>query len=353
MLEKDLVLSDVFSQNAMAAFQRLHRPVALRPLCDWPSCDRHRLVGPYCKRHARMHDSSCEPAPSPSVGSGGAARSQLKRALPQVHEPEARGGKATLDDFEDALVETFVLEGMTLQCPSCGAWNFPGERVRSGRSLRVTLCCKGGKLSHLPPLPDAPEPLRSWLRGSTTMSRNFRLHIRRYNSAMSFVSFGANLEVRTGGPANSAPPVCIIHGAVYHHSHPLHPATTEDAKLAQLYLYDPAEATALRVAKDQALNVDLLTQLASMLDAVDNPYVSAYRRMGELTKVGRTNMNQLLFARPKIFVNCKALWFLFHPVPEELAASVTWLLHLFAFHLVILFYLLSGVYAKLRQLPLR
>lgn len=61
------------------------------------------------------------------------------------------------------MVPEYVLDGMVDRCEFCGALNFPAERVGTSVSRRVTLCYKGGKLSHLPPIPDAPEPLRSWL----------------------------------------------------------------------------------------------------------------------------------------------------------------------------------------------
>ena len=222
-------------------------------------------------RHARLdspHDS----------GPGAPKR---RRELAPI-APGYRAACIALPDYNDAQVETFTLDGMTLQCPRCGSWNFPAETV--GRPPRVTLCCKGGKTSHIPALPDAPEPLRSLLLSSTRTAREFRANIRRYNAALSFVSFGASVEVLAGRTGNAGPPVCIIHGAVYHHSHALRADSPADAKYAQLYLYDPAQAAQLREACNPGLNPEILEQLANMLTSVNNPYAQAYRQMGEVTR---------------------------------------------------------------------
>lgn len=107
---------------------------------------------------------------------------------------------------------------MTHSCDHYHALYFAAERNTTGK---FTLCCKNGKASHLPPVPEAPEPLRSYLSRTDATGTAFRKKIRRYNAAMSFVSFGANLEIKTGHTGSAAPPVCIVHGAVYHHSYPL------------------------------------------------------------------------------------------------------------------------------------
>ena len=255
--------------------------------CQWPGCLRV-LRGSQepglCRQHATLSQAAVQ---RPISDNGVAPSGEPRDPLP-LHPLERSGprkiGNIPIEEYNDSMVDTLILEGMVLQCPLCGSWNFLAESVQFGRSRRVTLCCKGGKLSHLPPVPDAPEPLRSWLLGTSAVSRTFRQNIRRYNAAMSFVSFGAQLEIKTGAPSGNAPPVCIVHGAVYHHSHPLRPDEPADAQFAQLYLFDTAEAASLRSARDTVLDRDLLFQLASMLDTVQNPYVNAYRRMGELTQ---------------------------------------------------------------------
>lgn len=274
----------------MSASSSAQRPPALRPRCRWPDCKRAGRGGQddgYCRQHSLWRQGQSGPEPEAPGTARPKKRSQAHLLPPPAQRAaplEFLGANMPLDEYQDGLVETFILEGMTLKCPLCGSWNFPAEKVQSGSFRRVTLCCKGGKLAHLPALPDAPEPLRSWLQSSDGRGRHFRENIRRYNAAMSFVSFGANLEVKTGAPNNRAPPVCIVHGAVYHHSHPLHAAEPTDARFAQLYLYDAAEAARLRQQRDAVLRMDMLSELGDMLGVLQNPYALAYHRMGELTK---------------------------------------------------------------------
>ena len=265
------------------AAQHHGRPSALRPRCLWPDCIRRSSEGGYCAKHASMDRGAGPPS---------SAVPRAPRPVPvpkrQNHlgndNPICVTANVDIDTYSDNMVETLALEGITLKCCFCGSWNFPAEQVLSGNKKRVTLCYKGGKLQDLPALPDTPEPLRTWLRGNDATSKHFRQHVRRYNAALSFVSFGASVEIKSSTPGTQAPPVAVIHGAVYHHSHPLRADDPANARFAQLYLYDAAEASQLRSTKDRVLRVDLLSQLAEMFHAIGNPYVEAYKRMGELTQ---------------------------------------------------------------------
>ena len=258
-----------------------------RFLCQWPPGCRKQARqtlgdGQYCQAHYRLAQGEAEPG-----SDGSNAEPEPPRPAAQPAPRASRHGAALLgpdglDGFPDQEVPTLQLEGMTLQCPHCGSYNFPAEAI--GQPPRVTMCCHGGKASHLPYLPDAPEPLRSLLLGLDRQSRQFRACIRRYNSALSFVSFGACLETLAGTAGNAAPPVCIVHGAVYHHSYALQADSPDQAKHAQLYLFDSAEATNLRAERDHALQPAVLSDVVRMLESVGNPYIPAYRRMGELTQ---------------------------------------------------------------------
>ena len=103
-----------------------------------------------------------------------------------------------------------------------------------------------GKLGHLPKSGDlgpCPELLRTLFTSESKRAKDFRDKIRSYNSALSFVSFGATLETPVG--AGRGPPVCVLHGALYHHSYTLQPLQGQPPKFAQLYMYDHAEVRAL------------------------------------------------------------------------------------------------------------
>ncbi|CAE7630556.1 unnamed protein product, partial [Symbiodinium sp. CCMP2592] len=92
---------------------------------------------------------------------------------------------------------------------------------------------------------------------------------------------GANVEIITGAPARPAPPVCLVHGAVYHHSYCLQAEQPHEAKYAQLYLFDAEEAHRLRASRNYTLDAQLLRDLAAMLEEEANPYIAAYRRINE------------------------------------------------------------------------
>eukprot|EP00435_Cladocopium_sp_Y103_P060653 s247_g22.t1 len=263
------------------------RPSALRPLCQWSEgCPKHARTGGYCSQHAiaAARDDTQRPTRSrPSAFPESASRKKPRVSLTLWQGCSAQSTvlqPMSLDNYTDQQVLTLTFGALTHRCAHCLALYFAAERNQSGK---FTLCCKNGKASNLPGVSEAPEPLRSFLTGKDPAAKLFRQHIRRYNAAMSFVSFGANLEIKTGNSGTSAPPVCIVHGAVYHHSYPLRAIDTEEPKFAQFYLYDTLEATQLRNNRDPGLQTDILADLDYMLHAANNPYVDAYRRMGELT----------------------------------------------------------------------
>ena len=241
--------------------------------CCWPDgCNKlaRRALGDgrYCLRHHRLNEGQANRAadPAPAV--------PRQRRLPRAQP--AMLACLVIDDWDDAATVTLHLGAMDVRCELCGSWNFAAERP--------SICCHNGKCSHLPDFPDAPELLQRLLLGRDRRSRRFRMCLRRYNAALSFVSFGAKIQTLVGNPGNPAPPVCVVHGAVYHHSHPLFPQEDAPAKHAQLYLFDSAQATRVRADRDEFLDATLLSELVAMLEACANPYIRAYRRMGELAQ---------------------------------------------------------------------
>ena len=114
--------------------------------------------------------------------------------------------------------------------------------------------------------------------GHDRRSRSFRDHIRTYNSALSFVSFGAQLKkFDTKGP-----PVCVLHGALYHYSYELEAPAEENAKFAQLYMYDHAEATSRRMDFWDNMDASVLQDLTRMLEEC-NPLIGNYRQMRDVS----------------------------------------------------------------------
>ncbi|CAK0895135.1 unnamed protein product [Prorocentrum cordatum] len=186
-----------------------------------------------------------------------------------------------IEDYDDASIEPFVLAPMADECPHCRALMFTEERT--GADSHFNLCCSNGKLKYL--WDDAscfgcPDPLRQLIESTDKRARDFQDKIRCYNSALSFVSFGATLSLPPGA-SSTGPPVCMLHGAIYHYSYALEPLGAETPKFGQLYIYDHAEAHRRRLNFWTDLQADILYDLGNMIETC-SPFVGKYRQMKEL-----------------------------------------------------------------------
>ena len=76
-----------------------------------------------------------------------------------------------------------VIGRMDVVCNHCQAKKYKGEPPG--------MCCSNGKVK-LPPLKVPPEPLLSYLSGSTADSKHFLKNVRAYNSSFQMTSFGAS-----------------------------------------------------------------------------------------------------------------------------------------------------------------
>jgi hypothetical protein len=76
---------------------------------------------------------------------------------------------------------------MNRQCEHCNALHFPFEQNRNKQFLN---CCHQGKIN-LSKDPDYPKIIEKLATENSTVSKNFRKHIRSYNNALAFASFGA------------------------------------------------------------------------------------------------------------------------------------------------------------------
>ena len=98
------------------------------------------------------------------------------------------------------------------------------------------------------------------------------------------------MEVKTTG----GPPICILHGAIYHHCHALFPVNITEAKYAQIYLYDHADATRRRLDILSDLDPKVLDTLGRMLDK-NSPLVHGFKQMRDLANeflaAGRHNVS--------------------------------------------------------------
>ncbi len=89
-----------------------------------------------------------------------------------------------------------TLGEMTTVCGKCGALQFLEECVTSSShaNLQFTLCYTQGKVT-LPLLAPPLEPLKRLLIGNEANAKDFHQYIRFYNSALTFMSTGANLDI--------------------------------------------------------------------------------------------------------------------------------------------------------------
>jgi len=108
-----------------------------------------------------------------------------------------------------------------------------------------------GKVS-LDDLPEPPERLRNLFTAQTTVAREFREHIRRYNSTLVFTSFTANekdINSHSGGPW-----VLKSGYTIYYRIANILPHQVRDAKYAQLYFYNPNDALQCCMDNNEHLN---------------------------------------------------------------------------------------------------
>ena len=120
---------------------------------------------------------------------------------------------------------------MNNTCLYCNALCVPNEALN---------CCHNGKVS-LPQLSTYPEELKNLLMSYSSQVKNFRQHIRQYNSA--FASLGANIDKIT-----TRRPYCFrIHNQIYHQTGCLHPADGNDYWYGQVYTLEGDQAVTSRM----------------------------------------------------------------------------------------------------------
>jgi hypothetical protein len=98
------------------------------------------------------------------------------------------------------------------------------------------------------------------MTGKHQHSSNFMDNIRRFNSALAMTSMSAKVY----NPPGRGVYTYKIHGQMYHRAGTLHPADGEAPKFAQLYIYDPLEASDRRLdlSENEGCNNDLMKILS-------------------------------------------------------------------------------------------
>lgn len=90
----------------------------------------------------------------------------------------------SLSDFVD-IQNKHSAGNLSVVCGHCSAFRYQKERPG--------LCCQGGKIV-LPRHNAIPEPLNNLLTSNSDLAKEFRKNIRKYNQALAFTSFGANVN---------------------------------------------------------------------------------------------------------------------------------------------------------------
>ena len=168
-----------------------------------------------------------------------------------------------------------VPQFMTDICNHCGALHWIEERV-SGSS-EYESCCKRGdvKLDSFEP---PPPLLQNLLTARTRIGRQYRKHLRQYNSALAFISVNYRADTRVAFQGQG-PKFFMIQGDLYHMGGPLAPSD-DQPRFAQLFFYDPEEATSIRTKRHSNLNSEVMRQLTEML-YTSNPFIELYKTANE------------------------------------------------------------------------
>ncbi|CAN0924947.1 hypothetical protein LINGRAHAP2_LOCUS34478 [Linum grandiflorum] len=130
------------------------------------------------------------------------------------------------------------------------------------------MCCQSGAVE-LPLLAQTPPLLNRLLDiNSDTLSKHYRTHIRSYNAAFSWTSFGAKFDPRllhSRGPYS-----LVLSGENYHYIGSLLPPEGCPPRYSQLYVHDPVSKVANRMSsvggEAHHLNTSLMKSLQEMLD---------------------------------------------------------------------------------------
>ncbi|XP_054734508.1 uncharacterized protein LOC129241988 [Anastrepha obliqua] len=129
--------------------------------------------------------------------------------------------------YDYSLHNSVVIGTMTDVCKHCKALKFQNETDG--------LCCSGGKVK-LPELKLPPEPLRSFVSGTTPLSRHFLDKIQTYNSCFQMTSFGASKII-----TDNFMPTFKIQGQIYHQVGSLLPFADANYEFLQIYFIGNTE----------------------------------------------------------------------------------------------------------------
>ena len=123
---------------------------------------------------------------------------------------------------------------MSYSCSICDAKFWESEKLSTSTKActKFSLCC--GKVN-LPSLDKLPELLGHLLTATNSRGKDFRDHIRAYNSSVAFCSLGANIDKELAN-ARHGVYTFRIQGVVHNYIGSLVPNCDEPPVFAQIYI---------------------------------------------------------------------------------------------------------------------
>ncbi|KAI0061143.1 hypothetical protein BV25DRAFT_1775338, partial [Artomyces pyxidatus] len=169
---------------------------------------------------------------------------------------------------------------MDVRCRYCNALHWVDERVQdsSVTAPRFGMCCDHGQV-RLPALPEPPQLLKDLFVGDDPVAKEFREHIRSYNSALAFTSLGVHIEESINN--GRGPYAFVIRGELCHRIGSLLPAEGTPPSYAQLYIYDPQAALDQRMHRNNMTRRDTMERLQTLLSE-HHQYATVYRHAHEI-----------------------------------------------------------------------
>ncbi|XP_035700915.1 uncharacterized protein LOC110861863 [Folsomia candida] len=115
------------------------------------------------------------------------------------------------------------------------------------------------------------------MTGQTTAAKSFRDNIRSYNSALSFASMGARIEV----PEGHGPYVYKIHGTIHHLTSNMHPENGRRS-FPQMYVLDSSIAAEerMQISANRNCSALVMKNLDEEIRQI-NPFAGAFKMMNE------------------------------------------------------------------------
>ena len=213
------------------------------------------------------------------------AKEKIKQKNKEQHAAKRKKDRKVLkattklidENWNENDIEPYSVGTMTYICSACHSLMFAKELHRGSV---YSLCCGYGKIK-VPDIKPPPPILQELLTGEDDSSKDFRAHIRCYNSALALSSIGVELgetfKFDTRGPWTYK-----ISGQVYHSLGTIFPKTNSSPVFSQLYVYDREhELTNRQKRNPDNMDEKTLKKLQDMMHE-NNPYVKEYIKAADM-----------------------------------------------------------------------